>query len=199
MAAAPPDRREAILQAGYALIAELGYERATTARICARATVSSGTFFHYFPTKAAMLAGILEADVNHRSAQAEQLTRTAAQDAAAALARFRTDLMRTARDPHLAGFVTALADAPEDPRVLELLALETATSAAMLTNIIEAGQRQGIWRQDWPAQRLATWIGVIADGVLTRSVEDAAFSSHDRENELADLLHRVLAVRGLAV
>ena len=47
--------RDALIRAGFEAIASLGYARATTAEICRRAGVSSGTFFHYFATKEELL------------------------------------------------------------------------------------------------------------------------------------------------
>lgn len=86
MAARTGDGRASIVAAGYALISELGYAGATTARICARAGVSSGTFFHYFPKKIDLLVGILEADVLDANRQGETLASLASESPQA---RFR--------------------------------------------------------------------------------------------------------------
>lgn len=49
-----------ILDAAAAEFAASGYAAATTASIYRRAGVSSGTLFHYFPTKLDLLLGVLE-------------------------------------------------------------------------------------------------------------------------------------------
>ena len=192
MARQDQDRRSAIIEAGYQLIAERGYSGATTAAICAAAGVSSGTFFHYFPTKASLLLGILEADIDHEAARHVELLTLAEQDAPQALDHWRAHLVNTAADPHLAGFVSALGDAPDDPRVTAHLATESAGAHWLLVGLVDAGQRQGAWRSDRPAERLAVWIGVLADGVLTRSVEDSSFGVHAHTDELDDVLKRIL-------
>lgn len=50
--------RAAIEHAAIALVGELGYDSVTVALICERADVSQGTFFNYFPTKDAAIAGL---------------------------------------------------------------------------------------------------------------------------------------------
>lgn len=52
-------RRLGIIDAALTRFAADGYEATTTASICAEAGIGSGTFFHYFPTKADVLLGIL--------------------------------------------------------------------------------------------------------------------------------------------
>ncbi len=48
------DPKQVILDAAMATFAELGFERATTGHILARAGVSNGALFHHFPTKDAI-------------------------------------------------------------------------------------------------------------------------------------------------
>ncbi len=49
----------AILEAAAAVFASLGYARATTNKIAARAGVSVGSLYQYFPNKDSLLAGLL--------------------------------------------------------------------------------------------------------------------------------------------
>lgn len=183
----------AIVGAGYQLISELGYAGATTARICARAGVSSGTFFHYFPTKIDLLVGILQADAADAALRADAFADAATDSAPAALRTWLGALLEESADPHLAGFVAALGSAPSDARVAELLTSAAALQHKTLVAIVSAGQRQGNWRSDLTAERLALWIGVVADGVLSRSVEDPSFDAAAAASELGDLLARYLA------
>lgn len=56
--------RAAIEHAAITLVGELGYDSVTVALICERAEVSQGTFFNYFPTKDAAIAGLGAFDLN---------------------------------------------------------------------------------------------------------------------------------------
>lgn len=50
--------REAIERAAITLVGEFGYGGVTVDAICARAGISQGTFFNYFPTKDAAIVGV---------------------------------------------------------------------------------------------------------------------------------------------
>lgn len=59
-----PERRagtiEALLDATIATIAEVGYHRATTSAICARAGVTQGALFHHFETRIDLVVAALQ-------------------------------------------------------------------------------------------------------------------------------------------
>lgn len=185
--------RNSILEAGYELIGELGFDRATTARVCARAGVSSGTFFHYFPTKTALLVGILEAAADVTRRRDEHIAEVARVDPERALDMWLAGLMHEAADPHLPNFVSALGAVAAEPAVQSYLRAATSSTHAALTAVVDAGQRALLWRRDTASDDLALWLGVIADGVLTRSAEDPTFDVHTRQSQLRDILARTLA------
>src|SRR5436305_8126323 len=89
-------RREALIQAGYDQLAQRGFEGLRTRDVAAAAGVNIATLHYYFPTKEALIGGILE----H------------------AMARFRTtiapsasrgDLLRA----HFTGLLRLVEDEPE--------------------------------------------------------------------------------------
>lgn len=182
--------REALIEAGYVCFAELGYAGATTARICARAGVGSGTFFHFFPTKVALLIEILRQSLAETEARTRELTELADRDATAALDAWLDNLARDAGDPHLAGFIAALGALPPEPAITELLHSEAAATHALLTTVVTSGQQQSRWRTDATAYDLATWIGIVADGVLVRVSEDPEFSLS--RGQLGEVITRLL-------
>ena len=55
---------EAVLAAAAQVLVRHGYERATTARIAARAGVSIGSLYQYFPNKEALIAALIERHAN---------------------------------------------------------------------------------------------------------------------------------------
>ncbi|KAB2911631.1 MAG: TetR/AcrR family transcriptional regulator [Hyphomicrobiaceae bacterium] len=52
------DVRAKILQAALALFAEVGFAKARSGDICARAGISNGSLFHFFPTKEAIAVAL---------------------------------------------------------------------------------------------------------------------------------------------
>ncbi len=60
MRARSEETRERILAAAEECFTRYGYDATGVAEICKRAEVSKGTFFHYFPTKQALLLELIE-------------------------------------------------------------------------------------------------------------------------------------------
>lgn len=118
------ERRSAILDAAAAEFAASGYAAATTASIHRRAGVSSGTLFHYFPTKLDLLVGVLELGRAETARALGEITgRAAGTDAVLAYAaHVETELA----DELYPGLVRAIGDVERLEPVREALAAETA-------------------------------------------------------------------------
>ena len=125
--------REALLLAGYQAIATLGWPAATTAEICRRAGVSSGTFFHYFPTKEDLLLALLtDSDAP-------------ASDGFAGLIE---EVVQESRDPLMPAFVVEVAALVRLPRVRSALQTQEDTRRARLREAVAVEHRAGRLRQD---------------------------------------------------
>ncbi len=57
---APPETRERILQAAFQLFHEQGYHATSVSTILREADVNAGSMYHFFPSKEAVLIGVLE-------------------------------------------------------------------------------------------------------------------------------------------
>lgn len=99
-------RRTLILDAALTCFAELGVEGATTAAICRRAGIGSGTFFHYFPTKLDVLVAVL--DLGTAETRAWFVAQQGRLDAAAVLDDYVGRAALEAEDRRVAGFVRAV-------------------------------------------------------------------------------------------
>lgn len=185
-------RRIAIVDAAYRCMARHGYERTTTAQICQHAGVSSGTFFHYFPTKAAVLVAILEDGLHHTREVFERIRDTAARDAAAALDQWRDHVLTEASDENLAGFVAVLGAVPDNTEVVAALRAETALIRQVLTELVAAGQQQATMRTDLAPDRIAAWLGIVARGVLEHATEEGAVVPDALRPEMTDVLTRLV-------
>lgn len=123
------ERRSAILDAAAAEFAASGYAAATTASIHRRAGVSSGTLFHYFPTKLDLLVGVLEAGRSETERALAEITERAAGAVLAYAAHVETELA----DELYPGLVRAIGDVERLEPVREALAAETAAIDDFLT------------------------------------------------------------------
>lgn len=186
------DRRRDIVRAASACIARDGYERTSTARICAVAEVSSGTFFHYFPTKADVLVAILAEDLDRTREVFAEISRTARRDADLALGQWRDHVLGDASDPDLAGLVAALGSVPDNTRIASILHAETDLVRDTLTQVVTAGSEQNVFRSDLPPERIAMWLDMLARGILAHAAEDGAISADKLSTEFADAVNRLI-------
>ncbi|MCB5991359.1 TetR/AcrR family transcriptional regulator [Janibacter melonis] len=126
---APGVMREAILRAGLTTIGDRGYRHATTREICRRAGVSSGTFFHYFPTKADLLLALLD--------------RGEDQPAAPDLRAFLDEVVAEAADPVVRAFVREVSTLADVPGLAEVLEAEETGRRARLVAALETERAAG--------------------------------------------------------
>lgn len=163
--------RAALLEAGYEAIAELGYAGATVAEILRRADVSSGTFFHYFPTKEALLLALLaEGEPDHRATSLEEIV---------------DDYAREAADPHVPAFVREVSTLAHVPGVREALVDQAVRRRLRIERSLEP--LGGVMRRDVPAEDVVTAIEVVLDG----------FESMAATREDLDIDHLARVVRQL--
>jgi AcrR family transcriptional regulator len=85
--------REMILEAALVEFDENGYEVTTVARICERASVSNGSFFHAYPSKEALSTALFVSALGsyHDALTASVEKETAAADGVSALVRTHID------------------------------------------------------------------------------------------------------------
>jgi AcrR family transcriptional regulator len=183
-------RRNVIITAAYRCFAELGYERATTAAICKHAGVSSGTLFHYFPTKLEVLLAVIEHGTEEtRRHLAGYEDRT---DAREVVLDYLTHAADQAQDPHLAGFVRAVSGLVGHPEVDHAVFEDDKVVQEFLHRWIERAQRAGQVRSDWPADLLGSWVGVLLEGFLGRTALDPDFAARDQTAALIKVAARIL-------
>ncbi len=184
------ERRLLIVDAALTCFARLGYHGATTAEICREAGIGSGTFFHYFPTKADVLLAIL--DLGTRETRAWFAAQEGRDDAAGVLRDVAAWQVDELADPRIAGFVRAVASVMNEPEVARALADDAAALADGLTVWVARAQRVGDVRADQPARTLATWMLLVLDGFIGRIADQPGFTALGEAPMLADALERLL-------
>lgn len=159
-----------IIDAALTEFAESGYERTSTAAICARAGIGSGTFFHYFPTKATALLAILELG----SSEVEDwfTERDQGSDPVQVIREWATKTVEDLRDPRLAGFVNAVGSLIDEPEVGAALARDDAVTREGLRPWVQRAQSAGAIRTDLGVDQLVAWLQVLMDGFISRLASD---------------------------
>lgn len=155
-------KRASIIRAASVQFAAHGYQASTTAGICSEAGISSGTFFHYFPTKLDALVAVLESGCEDLRAQLAGIERgpSGLEAIVRHAAAFETEI---SQDDYPV-FVAGLAGVEAEPRVAAALHAEARLVLDFLTRNVEAGQLSGDIRQDVPAPQLAIWVSWLLDG-----------------------------------
>lgn len=184
-------RRLHIIDAAFTCFAEKGYDGTTTAAICRTAGIGSGTFFHYFPTKAGVLVGLLELGTQEtRDWFAAQQGRDDAREVVLDWVRRTAD---DATDPRMPGFVRAVGAVMTQPAVAAALADDEAAQTEGLRPFVLAAQRAGQVRTDLSGRALTSWVLLVLDGYLGRLASDPSFSATGQRRTLVDTVERLLA------
>ncbi|PWV52773.1 TetR/AcrR family transcriptional regulator [Nocardiopsis sp. L17-MgMaSL7] len=154
-------RRASILGAAAEVFAERGYDGATTAAICKRAGVGSGTLFHYFPDKRTVFLAIVTDDLAAVTTRLERIDRT---DPARALDEVLDLLTADLGDPIAPGLAAAMIQlAQRDPEFGATVVAKDEGTRAALAGIIGAGRGSGVFEAAVDPHRAARWIVALTD------------------------------------
>lgn len=184
-------RRLQIIDAALTCFAAEGYAGATTGAICRQAGIGSGTYFHYFPTKAAVLLAILEVGTAEtRDWFAGQSGRTDARQVVLDWVRYSAAQYV---DPRLAGFVRAVGAVMTEPEVAAALAADEQAQRDGLLPWVRRARAAGEVRTDLSAPALTAWVMLVLDGFLGRIAADPDFTARGQSRWLTDAVERLLA------
>lgn len=177
-------RRLQIIDAGLSAFAEHGYAGATTAVICRVAGIGSGTFFHYFPTKDALLVAIIE----HSTAETREFfeQHTGATDPRRVVLDYVEHAVAGLIDPRAAGFISVVGGLTHRPDIARALHADDETARAALQTTIRAAQQEERVRVDVTAERLAEWILLLLDGFAGRITTSDHFVAEQETGMLAE-------------
>lgn len=190
-----PDRHEAkrrhILAAAAACFTREGFERTTTAQICAEAGISTGGLFHYFPSKAAVFHGLFEQD--RRDNEALLARAAEADDPWPAALQLVDSLAAPVADPLYSGLaVEAIGMAGRDER---FAALVEANDAEVHTGFVELFTRAAQRGQVDPSIRpdtAASWTMAMIDSLYIRIGAEPGFDAAEELHVLRLVLTRFL-------
>lgn len=184
-------RRLVIIDAALTVFAERGYDGATTAEICRRAGIGSGTFFHYFPTKLELLLAILTLGIAEVQEQAELYAdRT---DPLGVLLDIVERGADDAADPRMPGFVRAVGGIMQQPDVAAKLEEDAQAQRDLLLPWVEKAQQAGQIRTDLTPARITSWLYLLTDGFLGRTADEEHFTAQAEKATLVDTARRFLS------
>lgn len=153
-------RQAQIIDAGLTVFAQQG-PAATTAQICAEAGIASGTFFHHFPTKDALVVAILK----HGMAETQEFFAARVnQPPLQTLTGFLDHSLAELNDPRAAGIIQAVGAMVHRDAIANALRVQEHAVQRAVTDVVRQAQDASLVREDIAAGRLAAWILLIIDG-----------------------------------
>ncbi|NNH68478.1 TetR/AcrR family transcriptional regulator [Nocardia uniformis] len=190
-------RQLQIVDAGLTAFAEHGYAGATTAVICRIAGIGSGTFFHYFPTKDALLVAILEQSAAETREFFEQQADAA--DPRRVLHDYVEHAVSGLIDPRAAGFISVVGGLTHRPEIARALHADDETARTALQAIVRTAQHDRRVRVDVDAERLAEWIVLLLDGFAARVATNDNFVAEREKHMLNEQVGFLLGDRAQPV
>jgi AcrR family transcriptional regulator len=181
------DRQAAILAAAAACFVRRGFHAASMKDIAAEAGLSPATLYHYLPSKAAIVAAIIEAE---RASVARILAALADAPALrAGLSRGLRQVLAEMTPVELRLRTEIAAEILRDPALRDLARHAEAEATRLLAARIAAAQAAGEVAPSLDPMATAIAIGALVEGLLWR----AALLGEDGAGPLEAALERLLA------
>lgn len=189
-----PNRHRAqrlrIIDAGLTIFSRDGYAGATTAAICREAGISSGAFFHYFPTKASLLIAILQQSLQDtREFFFEHEDHT---DPVEVIWAYVDHELASLEDPRAAGFIAAVGGSAPNDEVVTILKEVDRQTREGLAGWIGKAKEAGLVRADLSAERIATWTMLFINGFADQVGGTNEFDAAAEKPLLRQVLHSFL-------
>jgi AcrR family transcriptional regulator len=162
------DRRQALVEAAFACIAELGFEGLRLRPVATAAGIDHSTLHHYFPTKEALVAAVLDHVTQQFSG-----TVLADREPAEQLRGHLVGLGRLIRQHPELFIVLAELDlrGRRDAAVRQVIARDEAGWRAMLADIWRRGAARGAWAVPLTPTAAAELVVAVVKGVRLKPNE----------------------------
>jgi AcrR family transcriptional regulator len=184
-------RRTHIIESAVVLFASKGFADTTTADICQAAGISTGSLFHYFPSKHAVFYGVWELD---RTEWDEVFAAADADpDPWAALMAIVDKLAADAAEPIMAGLlVEVIAQAHRDPEFAVGLAENDRRQIRDVARLIRRLREAGLADPELSDAEAARWVLTLTDSFLGRGYPEPDRNMDAALDTAKEMIARVL-------
>lgn len=184
-------KRRHIIDAAASCFARAGFDRTTVADICTAAGISSGSLFHYFPTKRAVFTAIFEQDGRDNAARLAAAADS--DDPWGAVLGHVEHAVSSLEDPTTAGLAfEVVAQAGRDSELAELVMADDRRTREGLAVLLERAARMGQIDPPVEPATAAHWVMGLADAMYTRTGVDSEFAPGEQGDTLRLILARFL-------
>jgi AcrR family transcriptional regulator len=196
----PSVRKAELLAAARALFFERGYDVTSVDEIIARAGVSKGTFYYYFPSKEATLEALAEQMANDAVAQDGDILKDGALNSVdrlnALLGRARQ--AKVANAPQILSSFEALFRSENIALYHRAHMAVSQVMAPIVATIIAQGMEEGVFRSNDPAATAEILLGLMT---TTHGVVGRLFAARTEEEfkQAAAAFERRFVEQGIAI
>lgn len=184
-------RRQAILATAKACFVRKGFHQTTTAEICAEAGISTGNLFHYFRSKKAIVAAIVEQQGEETKTYLASLV--AEPDLYQALHGFFDVIIALASQRDFANLALEIsAEGGRDPDIGVLVRRNDAVLRQGLARLATAAIERRQIAPGLDADQVALGMAAMIDGLFARVAIDPAFDAQGQRNTFLLMLERFL-------
>lgn len=184
-------RKQQILAAAITCFTRKGFHGTSTAEICAEAGMSPGNLFHYYPTKQAIIAAIVEQDRRETAAYFAQIDQS--QDLFVEILKFMDIVLELAADPAYSSLALEIsAEAMRDKQIAALVSAYDAEMQASLSVMLRDAASRGQIDATLDPVEAARWVAALIDGIFGRIAVDPGFHPLEQRANLHLLLTRFL-------
>jgi len=167
------DRRATILDAAERCFSHSGFHQTSMSDICQAAGMSPGNLYRYFPSKEAIIEGIVGRHRAQAGADFDAVEgATSFWDGIFAMARVYM-VERPAEEINLG--MEIMAECRRNPSIAKLFLDFEADVKARLVKLLETAAARGEINQSDDFESVAAMLMVIADGISLRRVADRSF------------------------
>lgn len=186
-------KKQMIMEAAKACFAEQGFHQTSTAQICAAAGVSTGNLFHYFASKKAIIAAIVEEDLQQTQIFVAALREQ--ENLVTALDAFFDVVLDVASDTAQASLALEIAaEAGRDAEIGVLYRLSTRVMREELEYLVSLGMERGQFRRQFSAASVVHCLMVMVDGIFSRVSVDPQFKPQEQKAALKTMMTGVLGL-----
>ncbi|MDO4794587.1 MAG: TetR/AcrR family transcriptional regulator [Brachymonas sp.] len=190
-----PEKQEAkrrhIMDAAIRCFGKNGFHGTSTNAICAEAGMSPGNLFHYFASKQALIAAIIESE--HAAYAARFAELRTEPDAFVALEKIARAVLDQCSNPLYARlWLEIAAEAAANDEIGQVMAASTIAYQKDLAALVRRGQAAGQIAADLKPKDVAMWLLAMSDGFAVQMLGRSSDSLAKHAEVLVPLVRRLL-------
>lgn len=184
------DRREEILEAARRCFARSGFHQASMQEICAEAGMSPGNLYRYFPSKEAIIAGLIEIDSARAAADFAAVAQ--APDFFTGFARLARQYLVERTQDELALCAEIRAESRRNPEIAHIQRTIDTEVRGGLVAVLRAAAERGEISREVNFEQAANVLLAIGDGIEARRVSDPDFDIETVMPSILDIVKHML-------